>query len=147
MEELHETHPGICCRKALARSYVWCLKMDADLVQKVSQCSLCKQNRELPPGAPLHPWEWPHKPWVRLHLDYAGPFLEKMFLIMKDAHSKWIEAFPMNTSTSSATIEKSRLIAYATHGLPVIVDTDNGSNDTSEEFEYRLPQTKRNPSH
>ena len=33
-------------------------------------------------------WEWPHKPWVRLHLDYAGPFLGKMFLIVVDAHSK-----------------------------------------------------------
>ena len=79
--ELHETHPGICRMKASARSYVWWTKMDADLQRKVRQCS------------PLHPWEWPHKPWVRLHLDYAGPFLGKMFVIMIDAH------FPMNTST------------------------------------------------
>ena len=120
--ELHETHPGICRMKASARSYVWWTKMDADLEQKVRQCS------------PLHPWEWPHKPWVRLHLDYAGPFLGKMFIIMIDAHSKWMEAFPMNTSTSRATIEKLR-IDFAKHGLPEIVVTDNGSNFTSEEFE------------
>ena len=31
VEELHETHPGICRLKALARSYVWWPKMDADV--------------------------------------------------------------------------------------------------------------------
>ena len=40
----------------------------------------------------------------------------------------------MNTSTSIATIEKLR-IAFATHGRPEIVVTDNGSNFKSEELE------------
>ena len=35
VKELHEPHPGICRIKALARSYVWWPKMDADLEQKV----------------------------------------------------------------------------------------------------------------
>ena len=102
--------------KASARSYVWWPKTDADLEQKVHQCCPFEENKESPPEAPLHPWEWPYKPWVRLHLDYACPFLGKMFLIVMDAHSKWMEAFPMDTSTSSATIEKreslSRHTAY-----------------------------------
>ena len=72
-------------------------------------------------------------------LDYAGPLIGKMFLIVVDAHSKWIGAFQMNTSTSSATIEKLR-IAFATHGLPEIVVTDNGSNFVSREFEDFLKQ-------
>ena len=45
----------------------------------------------------------------------------------------------MNTSTSSATIEKLR-IAFATHSLPEIVVTDNGSNFVSKEFEDFLKQ-------
>ena len=45
----------------------------------------------------------------------------------------------MNTSTSSATIEKLR-IALARQGLPEIVVTDNGSNFTSEELEDFLKQ-------
>lgn len=32
IDELHDTHPGICRMKALARSFVWWPKMDADLV-------------------------------------------------------------------------------------------------------------------
>ena len=45
----------------------------------------------------------------------------------------------MNTSTSSATIEKLRM-AFTTHGLPEIVVTDNGSNFVSKEFEEFLKQ-------
>ena len=32
MEELHETHPGICRMKSLARSHVWGPKMDSGCV-------------------------------------------------------------------------------------------------------------------
>ena len=44
-----------------------------------------------------------------------------------------------NMSTLSATIEKLR-IAFAAHGLPEIVVTDNGSNFVSREFEDFLKQ-------
>ena len=113
--------------------------MDADLEQKVRQWGPCQENRKSPPEAPLHPWERLHQPWVHLHLDYAGPFLGKMFLIVIDAHSKWIEAFPMNTSTSSTTIEKLR-ITFVTHGLPEIVVTENGCNFITRKFEDFLKQ-------
>ena len=134
------THPGICQMKSLAGSCVWWPKIDSDLEMKVQNCEVCKANRKLPPEAPLHPWEWLHKPWIRLHLDNGGPLLGKMFLIVVDAHSKWLEAFQRNTSTSSATIEKLR-IAFSTHGLPEMVVTDYGSDFVSEEFENFL---KRN---
>jgi hypothetical protein len=39
------------------------------------------------------------KPWTRLHVDYAGPFLGKMFLVLIDSHSKWMDVYPMNTTT------------------------------------------------
>ena len=139
MEELHETHPCICPMKYLARSHVWWPKMDCELEMKVQSCNVSQVNRKLPPEASLHPWEWPHKPWVRLHLGYAGPFLGKMFLIIVDVHSKWIEALPMSTSTSEATIEKLR-IAFSTHGLPQMVVKDNGSSFVSKEFEDFLKQ-------
>ena len=130
---LHETHPGICRMKALARSFVWWPKMDADLEAKVRGCTQCQVYQKSPAAAPLHPWEFPRRPWQRIHIDYAGPYLGKMFLIVVDAHSKWIEAFPMNTSTTTATITKLRGL-FATHGLPEIIVSDNGTNFTSWEF-------------
>ena len=35
--------------------------------------------RRSPAPAPLHPWEWPSRPWARLHIDHAGPFQGKLF--------------------------------------------------------------------
>ena len=134
IEGLHETHPGICKMKSLARSYVWWPNMDKDLESRVRTCENCQMNRKNPPEAPLHPWEWPSRPWERIHIDYAGPFLGKMFLIMIDAYSKWIEVHPVNTATSRVTIEKLRS-TFAIHGLPMTIVSDNGSNFCSEEFE------------
>ena len=71
----------------------------------------------LPPPALLQSWEWPAHPWARLHLDYAGLLLGHMFLILVDAHSKWMEVKLVKTATSTITIEHLRNI-FATHGLP-----------------------------
>ena len=90
LEHLHDTHPGTNRMKSLARSYhVWWPHLDSDIVTKVRHCHICQTNRPSPPKAPLHPWEWPSRPWARLHIDHAGPFHGKPFLIVVDAHSKW----------------------------------------------------------
>ena len=77
--------------------------------------------------------------WSRIHLDFAGPFLGRMFLVLVDAHSKWIDVQMMTSITSTKTIEKLWII-FADHGLPRKVVTDNGSSFTSEEFKSFLSQ-------
>ena len=57
-----------------------------------------------------------------------------MFLVVMDAYSKWLEVHRMKSITSTATIEQLREM-FATHGLPVTVVSDNGSNFTSSEFQ------------
>ena len=88
LELLHLGHPGITRMKGLARNSVWWPGMNSDLEEKVKSCMSCQQNQKTPEVAPLHPWEWPQRPWSRLHIDYAGPFLGKMFLVTTDAFSK-----------------------------------------------------------
>eukprot|EP00731_Ephydatia_muelleri_P017649 Em0010g747a len=75
LQLLHEGHPGITRMKALARGVVWWPGIDSELESKVKVCEACQANRKSPPKAPLHPWEWPSKPWSRLHIDHAGPFM------------------------------------------------------------------------
>lgn len=133
LELLHDTHPGMTRMKSLARSYVWWPNLDADIENKVKHCDVCQRSRPLPAAQPLHPWEWPGKPWCRLHLDYLGPFQGKMILVIVDAHSKWLDAHVTSTSTSSTTIEKLRQV-FATHGLPRMIVSDNGTCFTSAEF-------------
>ena len=97
LAELHAMHPGVSRMKGIARSHVWWPNIDKDIESTVQLCSQCQQVKNLPPGAPLQPWEWPLKPWSRLHLDYAGPFMGKMFLVIIDAHSKPLKSCKLHS--------------------------------------------------
>ena len=133
LEELHNTHLGTSRMKSLARSYIWWPGMDGDIEDLVKSCAVCQQSRPAPAVAPLHSWEWPSEPWSCLHLDFAGPFLGHMFLVLVDAHSKWLDAHIMQSISSAKTIEKLRSV-FATHGLPRKIVTDNRPSFTSTEF-------------
>ena len=58
----------------------------------------------------------------------------RMFLVLIDAHSKWIEVYPVSSATSTVTIQHLRG-TFAQFGIPECVVTDNGSCFTSTEFE------------
>ena len=139
LEELHEAHPGMSRMKALARMYVWWPGIDSDIEKTVRLCTECQESQSSPPIAPLHPWHWPTRPWTRLHIDYAGPLCGRMCLVVIDAHSKWIEVFPVPSATSLATIEKLRFV-FSQFGLPETVVSDNAPYFVSQELESFLKQ-------
>ena len=137
LQELHTCHPGIAHMKTLARMFVWWPCMDSDIETFVKHCSVCQSSRPSPSLAPIRPWSWPSRPWSRLHLDFAGPFMGHMFLIVIDAYSKWLEVCVMNSTISTAIISELKRI-FSHFGLPSIVVTDNARNFTSSEFETLL---------
>ena len=139
LEELHEGHPGISRMKSIARSFVWWPGLDKALDQKVKTCVACQSSRNLPPAVPIQPWEWPERPWSRLHVDYAGPLSSYMFLVVVDAHSKWMDIKMVKNATSSATITALRSM-FATHGIPELLVSDNGAVFTSTEFKEFVQQ-------
>ena len=63
----------------------------------------------------------------------------KTFLIVVDAHSKWLEAVSVPSTSSQATIQTLRTI-FATHGLPETIVSDNVTGFTSSEFQQFLTQ-------
>ena len=76
-------------------------------------------------------------------MDCAGPFLNRMI----DAHSKWIEAYPLLSITAPTTIQCLRTI-FSTHGVPEVLVSDNGPTFTSEEFAVFLKRNdKRSPAY
>ena len=137
LQELHEGHPGMTRMKSLARMYVWWPGMDKDIEKSVASCTQCQLHQVTPPVAPLNPWKWPTRPWARLHVDFAGPMQGKMYLVIIDAHSKWIEVFPTSSTTSSVVVEVLRSI-FARFGIPEMIVSDNGPCFVSEEFESFL---------
>ena len=86
---------------------------------------MCQSNRDNPPAAPVHPWEFPYRPWLRVHIDYGGPFVNKLFLVLVDASSKWLEVEIVDQANSQVTREVKRI--FATHGIPDTIVSDSGS--------------------
>ena len=120
--------------KSLAQSYVWWPGMDAEIGNCEKSCHACQESLNSPAKAPVHPWEWPECAWSHVHIDYAGPFEGSMFLVVIDAYSKRMKVIPVCHATSQTTIDKLRIL-FATHGLPEMLASDNGTPFTSAEFQ------------
>ena len=68
---------------------------------------------------------------------FCGSIFGKVFLLLVESFSKWIEVIPLNSNYNGTkpTVEVLRII-FATHGLQKICVTDNGPSLTSAEFKH-----------
>jgi hypothetical protein len=123
---LHKLHTGHMGMKALARSYCYIRNL-------VKSCKSCCNTKNNVSKIQSHPWDF-HINHGRVHVDYAGPFMECSFIIVVDAHNKWHEIIPTKPTNSTATIKMLREI-FSRFGSPSILVSDNGSNFRSSEFE------------
>ncbi|XP_035216361.1 uncharacterized protein K02A2.6-like [Stegodyphus dumicola] len=123
--------------KAIARSYVFWNGIDKDIENTSKNCSECAKHEIDPLKVKVHDWEYPSAPMERIHIDYAGPIFEHMFLIIVDAHSKWLEAYSIKLSSTFKTIECLQDF-FARFVLPVLLVSDNGPQFTSHEFKILL---------
>ena len=137
LAELHQGHPGVVQMKALARSYEWWPELEGDVAEQAKACPTCQAVKIAPAKAPLHPWVWLTVPWQQIHLDFGGPFMGKMLLVVIDSHSKWPEVLEMNTTTAAKTVTVLREM-FADYGLLEQVVTDNEPQFTSTEFRQFL---------
>lgn len=85
LAELHVGHPGMSKMKTLSRMDVWRPGMEKDIKESVKACNSCQENQANPPKVPMQPWSWPSQPWSRIHTDYVGPFIGRMFFIIINA--------------------------------------------------------------
>ena len=40
----------------------------------------CQKFKSEPPQTVLYPLKWPKQPWVKIHADFMGPFLGKLYV-------------------------------------------------------------------
>jgi len=119
----------------MARQHVYWPGIDKMIEDVAKSCTTCQQSAANPPSAPLHPWQFPERPWQRLHMDLAGPYLNQMWLIVTDAHTKWPEVFTMNSNTTSSAVLHKLVELSSRFGVPEQIVTDNGRQFVSAEFE------------
>ena len=132
LKELQSNHPGIARMKGLARGYVWWPNLDKDIETLAKSCQACQLVKQAPPSAPLHPWSWPTKPWQRVHIDFAGPFLNKMYFVAVNVHSKWPEVYELSQTKAAKTIAVLHHL-FASRSLSARMVSNNGPKLVSEQ--------------
>ena len=132
---LHEGHWGATRMKQMARRYVWWPNVDKDVDNIVRNCMICRQSAKAP-AAQFKSWPQSANPWERIHLDYAGPFFGKMWLICVDSFSKYPYVTMLNVgqTTSNHTVDAVQQI-FSFEGLSNNIVTDNGPQFVSTVFE------------
>lgn len=134
LKELHITHFGTSRMIEMAKAYFWWPKLNEDIEKLSKSCDLCLKNRHNPSRVIPRCWPVPPGPWYRIHADFLGPLLGKMYLVIIDSYSKWPEAFPMANIGSSLTITKFKE-TYIRFGFPIHLVSDNGTSFRSQEFQ------------
>ena len=133
LEELHLAHAGMSRMKMLARAYCWWPGMDKEIENMVRNCDVCLEVAQSPHKTLLHPWEKAEKPWSRIHVDHAGPFMGHTFFLVADSYTKWIDAYPVSSTSTELVVEKLRQ-SFSIQGLPEVIVSDNATCFTSQEF-------------
>lgn len=134
---LHANHPGMTAMKSQVRLLTWWPKMDKEIEDFVCHCDGCQVNRQSDPKAPVPFWVKPDQPWSRLHIDFAGPVQGEVFLVVVNAFSNWAKVEIMSSMKTFAVISVLRAL-FATHGVPDVIVSDNGTTFTSDEMQAFL---------
>lgn len=133
LTELYMSHLGIVKIKSIAKATFWWPGLDKEIEDVANSCKFCCEVRPNPEKTYLHSWNVPSKVWERIHIDFFGRILNKMYMVVIDAYSKFVEIVSMKDTTSHTTVVELRKI-FSRYGVPIVLVSDNGPQLTSEEF-------------
>ena len=122
LKDVHAEHLGMVKMKQLARKYLWWPGREEEEAAKA------------PPASNPASWSWLGGQWKRVHLDFAGPYLSKMYLVIVEVYSKFVEVVPMAQAITPNTIAALRRVS-SYFGLAEHFVTDNSSQFTSADFQ------------
>ena len=131
-ELLHEEHIGMVRMKMLARGLYWWPRMDTDIEEFVQSCRQCETIAPRQPDCKFTKWPVPNKAWQRIHVDHFYKF-GKLFLIVVDALSRWIEVKIVSSTNAEHTIYP-LLSIFSVFGIPEEIVSDNGPPFNGEKF-------------
>ena len=131
-KEIHRSHIGIggCLRRA--RELLYWPRINAEVKDYVSKCSVCQSYQPEQCREELQPHELPSRPWSKVGADIfeLGP---QQFLIMVDNWSNYFEVQELKGITSASVIHALK-VQFARHGIPEVLVTDNRTQFSSSEF-------------
>ena len=132
IKRAHASHMGLQYTVNTARDVMYWPSIHADLTEEVRQCRTCQEAQAAQPKEPLMTYPLPKHPWQIVAsdcFDAAG----KHYVVYVDVYSDYIEVSELEDLLAETLIAKSKQI-FATHGIPLMLLSDNAPNYAAKEF-------------
>ena len=130
--KLHQAHMGIEATLRRARECVYWPGLNNDMKDFLSKCDICNSFQAQQSKEPLILHDIPDAPWQKIGVDFLT--VDGVdYMCTVDYYSDYFELDKMHTHNASATIKVLKK-HFATHGIPIIVQTDRGPPFTSQEM-------------
>ena len=133
LKRIHEGHIGIEKSKARAREVVYWPRMNAEIEDYISKCSVCLQHRSRQQKESLISHDIPMGPWEKVGSDLFH-CLGQNYLLLVDYYSNFPEICLLKDTHSSTVITHMKSI-FARYGIPKTIVSDNGPQYSSFQFQ------------
>ncbi|XP_053691200.1 retrovirus-related Pol polyprotein from transposon 412 [Sabethes cyaneus] len=136
IDKVHVSHNGIESTLKLARENIFWPGMSAQITDVVKECPVCAKFAPCQQKPPMQSHAIPVYPWQIVSMDvffasYKGK--KHQFLITVDHYSDYIELDILKDMSAKILVETCKR-NFSRHGIPQIVNTDNGTNFVNEEM-------------
>ena len=127
-------HLGISKTKEMIRNKYWFPSMNLQIENVVQSCFSCQIATNTFHTEPAKMTTMPRQPWEVVELDFCGPFPNGEYaIVLTDQFSRYPEV-EFTRSIAIAPVKERLKKIFATHGVPKVVQTDNGPPFNSHEF-------------
>ena len=132
--QLHRSHIGIegCLRRA--REVLYWPRMNSEVKDYVSKCSVCQTYKPEQCREALQPFPVPPRPWSMTGADLFE-LGRQQFIIIVDYWSGFFEVQELTRISSKSVIQACK-VQFARHGIPDTLISDNGPQFASAEFAH-----------
>ena len=128
----HASHNGIQKTLNTAREIMYWPTMNAQITEAVQKCQQCQTHMPSQRSEPMMSYPLPTHPWQIVFSD-CFEHNSKHYCVFVDSYSDFFELCALKTMTSSELIWQAKK-TFATHGIPTLLVTDNGTNYSSRDF-------------
>ena len=140
LSELHEGHISFNTMQKQAKSTVYWPGIEADCEAFARSCVTCIEHSNNERRSPMISRDVPDGPWIDIAADFFDIKLQGhtvKFLLIADYFSKYPFLFEMRKTTTELVIRRFENV-FAQLGEPKTLQTDNGPQFASKEFEEYL---------
>lgn len=129
---VHSGHPGVQSSLRRAKQVLFWINMSKDIQAMVEACSVCQHHQRNNIKSNICSKDVPELPFERVASDLFY-FKGREYVLLADSYSGFFDFKLLKETTSSHVIGNLK-DWFSVHGIPKVLETDNGPQYASEEF-------------